>query len=253
MNKDSENNRNEAPLPLKRENKPNFSAGEQLSSFFDPYILDNLNLLTVSGLQPPRQLTIVFWDVTGFSTMCRTLNKYPDKIKIFLRLYYEAAIRIVRKHRGILDNFAGDGVLAHFGQEDEENGSPESAVAAALELKQVFKEVKNDFIRYCFESAGKEIDLGLKCGIHNGVTSFGIIETTLQNTVTLFGDEVNLASRLVEELAFGDEIIVTKEIRNMVKESDNFEYQDISDRLKLKKIKSYEEIEIAFQIIDRSS
>jgi predicted DNA binding CopG/RHH family protein len=44
-----------------------------------------------------------------------------------------------------------------------------------------------------------------------------------------------------------------KEIKNMIKESEKFEYQDISDRLKQKKIKSYEEIDTAFQIIERSN
>jgi hypothetical protein len=39
----------------------------------------------------------------------------------------------------------------------------------------------------------------------------------------------------------------------MIKESEKFEYQDISDRLKQKKIKSYEEIDTAFQIIERSN
>jgi class 3 adenylate cyclase len=98
-------------------------------------------------------------------------------------------------------------------------------------------------------SAGKEFDINLKCGMHNGRVYFGLIETPHRKQITVIGEEVNLASRLVEEIALNEEIIASSEVKNMVNEKFVSENINVTDRLMGNKIKNYEEIDIVFRII----
>lgn len=76
------------------------------------------------------------------------------------------------------------------------------------------------------------------------------METSLRKQFAIFGDDLNFASRLVEEIAVDDEIIVSKEIKNMVKENEKFLYHDASERLKERPIKSYGDINEIYKIIE---
>ena len=83
-------------------------------------------------------LTIVFWDISGFSHLCGLLKEYPQKVEEFLKDYSETATKIIFDHLGVLDKFIGDGVMAFFGfQSQGQNGKQSSicAVEGALEFK----------------------------------------------------------------------------------------------------------------------
>ena len=62
----------------------------------------------------------------------------------------------------------------------------------------------------------KKIDIHLKGGTHIGKVLFGILETHSRKQVTVIGREVNFASRLIEEMAERDEIIVSEDLKNVV-------------------------------------
>src|SRR3954451_16123035 len=83
--------------------------------YFDPRLYDMIErdptLLTVSR----RVITIVFWDIRGFSNLCEILKAHPDVLLRFLQAYCEMAARTIFRHGGLLDKFIGDGIMALFG------------------------------------------------------------------------------------------------------------------------------------------
>ena len=54
-------------------------------------------------------LTIVFWDLSGFSALCEKIKGHPVLVVEFLKEYYSKATEIIHKYDGVLDKFIGDG------------------------------------------------------------------------------------------------------------------------------------------------
>jgi adenylate cyclase len=148
----------------------------ELGKYFDPFIFRNLGALTIEETKWTR-LTIAFWDIAGFSVMCNQLRDDQGKITYFLKDYFNEAAKIISKHKGILDKFIGDGILAYFGYPNDDNNSPSESIMAALDLKDSFQKIKEKHALIWRDYNGKEIDVHLKCGIHIGQVIFGILET----------------------------------------------------------------------------
>jgi adenylate cyclase len=228
---------------------------EELSKHIDAILLKELGKIQIDGFKQTH-LTIVFWDISGFSTLVKELNDFPDAIIFFLKKYFETAIRIVRKHQGVLDKFIGDGVLAYFGYNSEKkNGNPFDAVQAAIEFRNKFPKLKKEMVRYCIRSNGKDASqIELKCAMHNGIAFIHYFNSINRNSINLIGSTVNLASRF-EDLANNGEIIVSQEIKNMIEGKYDLREIKTKDRLNDKRhggtIKSFPEHKIVYNVLRR--
>ena len=84
-----------------------------LVKYFDPLTFEML-------LNPPKYqlqnkcLSIIFWDISGFSNMYNQFVTNPSAVVLLLK-YFNEANRIIHKNNGILDKFIGDGIMAYFG------------------------------------------------------------------------------------------------------------------------------------------
>jgi class 3 adenylate cyclase len=86
-----------------------------------------------------RRLTIVFWDISGFSILCNDLVKNQSAIAAFLKEYFSSTIEVISKYEGVLDKFMGDGIMAYFGYPVENKDHSALAIHAALDLRVTFK------------------------------------------------------------------------------------------------------------------
>lgn len=226
---------------------------EELAKHIDPFILKDLGRIQVDSDSLKKiQLTVVFWDISGFSTLCKDLNDYPEAIIYFLNIYFGKAIKIIKNNHGVLDKFIGDGILAYFGHNSKRrNGDPYNAIMAALEFKRNFLMLRNHFNKYCIEYNGIDAsNVDLKCGMHNGPAFLHYFSTNSRNSVIIMGSTVNLANRL-QCIAKDDEIIVSKQLRNMVQEKFKFLKIPTNDRVEESskgKIKSFEDEDIIYSI-----
>ena len=91
-----------------------------------------------------RVLTIVFWDISGFSNMCNVLKNEPHLIVEFLQEYFTMANKIINKHNRILDKFIGAGIMAYFSYKDSDDGIEGAfkSINAAFELQKSFEEIR---------------------------------------------------------------------------------------------------------------
>jgi hypothetical protein len=134
----------------------------------DPTIVEYLSKPNAVLLQN-KVLTIVFWDISGFSNLCEKLD-HSELIAEFLKEYLEIATRIIHEYGGIVDKFIGDGILAYFGFKENngpENNGPlgaENAILAALKLKKPFEEIKNNWIEIWKKVIDSDIHIDIKCG-----------------------------------------------------------------------------------------
>jgi plastocyanin len=85
----------------------------RLEKYVDPVVLEQIRDPELVTMQN-KILTIVFWDLSGFSVLCEKLKSHKELIVEFLREYFSEAAVIIQKHKGVLDKFMGDGIMAFF-------------------------------------------------------------------------------------------------------------------------------------------
>ncbi|HEX6672726.1 MAG TPA: adenylate/guanylate cyclase domain-containing protein [Nitrososphaeraceae archaeon] len=216
----------------------------------EPPEIDSLKFDNVSNIAT-RLLTIVFWDISGFSKACRPLDISSDLLLNFLRDYFDTAKEIISKYGGLRDKFIGDGVMALFGmqyREDDGAHIAKNAVLAALEFRTKFQAIKSKWMdewkRFIHDMDDLHIDL--KCGINTGrVISGNLGALCGLDQITAIGTHVNLASRFCD-LAKGRQILVSSTTKNHIESS--FEINHIG-KYPIKNIGKYD----VFEIIRTSS
>jgi class 3 adenylate cyclase/plastocyanin len=211
-----------------------------LETFYDP----NLDIFR------NKVLSIVFWDISGFSYLCELLKNEPYLIVGFLREFFNEADNVIHENKGILDKFMGDGIIAIFGFKDnntyDNTKSALDALNSAIELDTIFEKIRNEWIRIWKNQFGLNIEhIYLKCGINTGEALVGKINTEKRDQFTVFGSTVNLANRL-EELAEKNQIIVSEETKNII--ANKFILKEISVNPD-HKIKGFEYIKKYYEVL----
>ena len=219
--------------------------------FFDPYIVDlieNQRSLfydkksEVVSLQT-KNLTIVFWDLTGFSELFNLVQRQYE-VTLFLEQYFGLADQLIHRYNGILNKFIGDGILAIFGQARNKSGisGATEAVNCALEFRRAFETMKSTWIKLWHLHFGyRSMRINLKCGIDTGDVLFGRLGTDKRDEITVLGSVVNLASRL-EYRAKSNQILISEATFRKVKDMFKLEGIRASGRNRLKgfpKVKIY--------------
>jgi adenylate cyclase len=229
-----------------------------LEKYVDPVVLEQIRDPELVTMQN-KILTIVFWDISGFSVLCESLQFHQELVVAFLREFFSEAATIIHKHDGVLDKFIGDGIMAFFGFKDthvnDSNGKKGAicAVNAAIELRDFFDEIKVDWIDLWRAKTGeqeKKISIHLRCGMNTGNVLVGLILTERRDQFTTVGTNVNLASRL-ESVATEDQIIVSPSTKMRIEDEFNLKTVPIENA-----IKGFENISECHEIAgkkDRSS
>ena len=219
----------------------------------DPTVVEYLSNPRAILLQN-KILTIVFWDISGFSNLCETLKDHLELIAEFLREYLEVATRIIHEFGGVVDKFIGDGILAYFGFKENDGNDKdghmgaENAIFAALNLKRSFEDVKNNWLQIWNKVIDFDIHIDVKCGINTGPVLVGLLRSGERDQFTVIGTHVNLASRL-EGRAEKKEIIISTFTMAKVRGKFNVEAIDISNNDD-NKIKSFKSVDKYYKVLD---
>jgi class 3 adenylate cyclase/plastocyanin len=222
-----------------------------LEKYVDPVVLEQIRDPELVTMQN-KILTIVFWDISGFSVLCESLQFHQELVVAFLREFFSEAATIIHKYDGVLDKFMGDGIMAFFGFKDthvNDNGKKGAicAVNAALELRDFFEEIKVDWIDLwkARSSQKEEISIHLRCGMNTGNVLVGLILTEKRDQFTTIGTNVNLASRM-EGVATEDQIIISPATKMQVEDIFNFRLVPIK-----RTIKGFENIAECYEVLSK--
>jgi len=162
----------------------------RLSPFFSPDVLRALvRARDEQSLGPRRRVaTVLFSDIRGFTSISERLQ--PEQVEEMLGEYLTEMTQIVFKHRGSVDKYMGDGIMALYNAPFEDPEHALNAIRTGLEFQERALAVSARWQ----EKLGVSIRIGV--GINTGEMLVGTLGSRQRFEYTALGDNVNLASRL---------------------------------------------------------
>lgn len=146
-------------------------------------LMGKSNILDVKlGDQFELKLTVMCTDIRNFTTLSE--NMTPQENFNFLNSYLAQMTPIISSHRGIIDKYIGDSILALFTQ------SADDAVSGAIHMLENLEKYNSGRARAGY--APMQIGIGL----NTGLAMIGTVGGTSRMDSTVIGDVVNLASRI---------------------------------------------------------
>ncbi len=147
-----------------------------------------------------KELTIFFSDVAGFTTISEKLD--PEDLVVLLNEYLTAMTDIILHHRGNVNKYLGDGIMAIFGAPRGEANHATLACHAALENQTALARLREQW------KAQGHPEVIARIGINSGPLVVGNVGSQVRMEYTVMGDSVNLASRLEGANKFYDTLIL---------------------------------------------
>jgi adenylate cyclase len=148
-------------------------------------------------------MSVLFSDVRGFTTISEGLQ--ARELTQLMNEFLTPITAAIHRHRGTIDKYMGDAVMAFWGAPLPD---PEHAAHAVQAAQAMVAEMRS--LRPAFETRGwPAIEIGV--GISSGEMNVGNMGSQFRAAYTVLGDAVNLGSRL-ESLTktYGVNIIVSE-------------------------------------------
>ena len=157
-----------------------------------------------------REMTVLFSDMRGFTTLSER-GEAEDLVRQ-LNQYFTRMVEVVFAHRGTVDKFVGDMVMALYGAPLDDPGHADHAVQTALAMVRELERLN----RLWAVEGRAALDIGI--GINTGEMIAGNIGSDTIMSYTVIGDNVNLGARL-ESLNkdFGTRILISEATRLQLK------------------------------------
>jgi class 3 adenylate cyclase len=169
---------------------------ETFGRYIDPKVVEGLlDRPEVALTQGQRRvMTIMFCDMKGFTAMSEGMT--PQGLVKVVNCYLSTMSEPIRSHRGIIDKYIGDAIMAYWGPPFiEETDQARFACAAAVGMAERVPSLRRQFPELLgIRSIPVECDI--RIGIATGEVLTGSIGSEFMMSFTVMGDAVNLASRL---------------------------------------------------------
>jgi adenylate cyclase len=136
---------------------------------------------------------VMFMDIRGFTALVE--HRTPEEIVALQNEVFGAAIEVINRHHGVINQFLGDGFMATFGAPLSAGNDCANALAAARELVARIRQVK------------------IGVGLHAGDAVTGNVGSAERKQYSVTGNVVILASR-IEQLnkEFDSQLLVSREV-----------------------------------------
>ena len=160
-----------------------------LSRYFSPNVVDMLAMSGPTGTAARRQpVAVLFADIRGFTTLSESLG--TEGTMRLLQEFHDVVTAVVFAHRGTLEKYIGDAVMATFGTPAPEFDDASRALRCANELAleaSRWSEARTS-------RGDTPVEIGM--GLHYGEAMVGSIGAGQRLDYVVIGDTVNVASRL---------------------------------------------------------
>jgi adenylate cyclase len=136
-----------------------------------------------------RQVTVLFADVSGFTTLAEQLD--PEEVRAFQNALFEMLGDVIMRYDGFVEKFVGDAVMAVFGAPLAHEDDPERALRAALDMLGGSDRLSEKWA----PRLGQPVKLHI--GVHTGPVVAGSLGHAVGAAYAVTGDTVNTTARLL--------------------------------------------------------
>ncbi|MGY3082315.1 class 3 adenylate cyclase [Bradyrhizobium sp. LM6.10] len=183
---------------------------ETFGRYIDPKVVQGLidrPEVAIDGQR--RVMTIMFCDMSGFTSMSEGMT--PRGLVKVMNHYFTVMSAPVRNHRGIIDKYIGDAIMAYWGPPFIEEDEPALlAGLAAIDMADQVPALQQQLPDLLGIRAMPGL-CDLRIGIATGEVLTGSIGSELMMSFTVMGDAVNLASRLeAVNKTYGTRILISQ-------------------------------------------
>jgi len=137
-----------------------------------------------------KEMTVLFSDVRSFTKISEQFKDRPQELSELMNHFLTPLTRVIHRHRGTIDKYMGDAIMAFWGAPLDDPKHAEHALAAALELPRTMRSLDEAFARRGWPP------LHIGVGVSTGNMRVGNMGSEFRRAYTVMGDPVNLGSRI---------------------------------------------------------
>ena len=169
---------------------------ETFGRYIDPKVMEGLidqpALAATEGQR--RVMTVLFCDLKGFTSLSESVT--PQGLVKVMNRYLSTMSEPIRSHRGIIDKYIGDAIMAYWGPPFiDEADQARFACFAAIDMIGRIATLRKELPELLgVRTIPMQCDI--RIGIATGEALVGSIGSEFMMSYTVMGDTVNLASRL---------------------------------------------------------
>ena len=155
-----------------------------------------------------RDLTLLFCDIRGFTSISERLN--AQELTELINRFLTPMTRVIMEAEGTIDKYMGDCIMAFWNAPLNVPEHRRLGVLSALEMRRRLVALNAEL---ALETAARNeapIELGIGIGLNSGICCVGNVGSEQRFDYSALGDTVNLAARLEGQCkTYGVEVILS--------------------------------------------
>ncbi|WP_017303961.1 GAF domain-containing protein [Spirulina subsalsa] len=150
-----------------------------------------------------REVSVLFSDIRSYTTLTEKLQ--AEEVVSMLNEYFESMVEAIFAHKGILDKYIGDAIMAVFGTPFPLQDHAWKAVQSSLDMRYRLADFNEKRV------AERKDPIRIGIGINSDYVISGNIGSSKRMEFTAIGDGVNLSSRLEgASKQYGCDIVISE-------------------------------------------
>ncbi|GKQ51419.1 CHASE2 domain-containing protein [Bradyrhizobium sp. Ce-3] len=204
-----------------REQQQRRQIRSQFVQYMSPALVEQLaqspERLVLGGEE--REMTIMFSDMRGFTSISETYKSDPQGLTALMNRFLTPLSNAILARKGTIDKYMGDAIMAFWNAPLDDRQHQLNACGAALDMLERVDDLNRAREQEAKDGGHVYVPLNIGVGLNTGTCVVGNMGSDVRFDYSVFGDSVNLASRLEgQSKEYGFPIIVGSKTALAVKE-----------------------------------
>jgi adenylate cyclase len=175
----------------------------RLQRYHSPAVIDRIlseaTELNAAFRAQEREVSVLFVDIVGFTTMCESIG--PNEVARVLNRFLARMADVIFEAEGTVDKFIGDAILAVFSAPFDQPDHAVRAVRVARGMRAALQVLNEE---------QRERPLEVRIAINSGLATAGDIGSAKRREYTVLGDIVNTCARMEANVCMPGQIVISR-------------------------------------------